>query len=115
MEKIGRLSKRPDWKVEIKKDNENQTLSSLTEVVIEELEVDIVEKIKIVRRKNEEVVKVEENIKKVGFKILKENEQQIEGDLMLKERKVYILKDKELRVEIIQLHHDMLAAGYRRR
>ena len=74
MEKIGRLSKRPDWKVEIKKDNENQTLSSLTEVVIEELEVDIVEKIKIVRRKNEEVVKVEENIKKVGFKILKENE-----------------------------------------
>ena len=31
---------------------------------------------------------------------------------MLKEEKVYMPKDKELRAEIIQLHHDMPAAGY---
>ena len=33
----------------------------------------------------------------------------------MKEGKVYISKDKELRVEIIQLHHDVLAAGQRGR
>ena len=28
---------------------------------------------------------------------------------------MYILKDEELRVEVVQLHHDMLAVGHRRR
>ena len=32
---------------------------------------------------------------------------------MIKEGKIYVLKDVELRVEIIQLHHDVLAAGHR--
>jgi len=31
---------------------------------------------------------------------------------VLKEEKVYMPKDEELRVEIIWLHHDVLAAGY---
>ena len=31
---------------------------------------------------------------------------------MLKEGKVYVPKDEELRAEIIQLHHDVLAAGH---
>ena len=31
---------------------------------------------------------------------------------MLKEGKVYIPKDEELRAEVIWLHHDMLAAGH---
>ena len=31
---------------------------------------------------------------------------------MLKEEKVYILKDGKLRAEIIWLHHDVLTAGY---
>jgi len=31
---------------------------------------------------------------------------------VLKEGKVYVLKDEELRVEVIQLHHDVLVAGY---
>ena len=50
MEKIDRLNKRPDWKVRVKKNNENQTLikkqwiHSITEVVIERPEVDILEK-----------------------------------------------------------------------
>ena len=34
---------------------------------------------------------------------------------MLKEEELYVSKDKELRVEIIQLHHDVLAAGHRGR
>ena len=37
------------------------------------------------------------------------------GDLVLKEGKLYMTKDEELRVEIIQLHHDVLIAGYEER
>ena len=31
---------------------------------------------------------------------------------MLKEGKVYVLKNEELKTEVIQLHHDMLAAEH---
>ena len=31
---------------------------------------------------------------------------------MLKERKIYVLKNEKLRAEIIQLHHDMPVAGH---
>ena len=31
---------------------------------------------------------------------------------MLKEGKAYVLKDKELKAEVIQLYHDVLAAGH---
>ena len=31
---------------------------------------------------------------------------------MLKEGKVYVPKDKELRAEVIQLHHNVLAVGH---
>jgi len=40
-------------------------------------------------------------MKKAGVKILKEDEWQIGGDLVLKEGKVYIPKNEALRVEII--------------
>ena len=43
-------------------------------------------------------------MKKAGVKKLRENEWKIEGDLVLKEEK--------LRVEIIQLHHNMPAVGH---
>ena len=36
----------------------------------------------------------------------------IEGDLVIKEGKIYVPKDMELRAEIIQLHHDVPAAGH---
>ena len=61
------------------------------------------------------MVRVVEKIKNMGVKVLRENEWQIEGDLVLKEGKVYILKDEKLRVEIIWLHHDILVARHRRR
>jgi len=67
MKKANRLSRRPDWKVCIEKNNENQIfikdcwLCSLHKVVIEGLETDIVEKIKNARGKDKEVVRVEEN------------------------------------------------------
>ena len=62
MEKVDELSRKLDQKVGIENDNDNQTLIKeqwifiLTEVVIERPEVDIVEKIKKARSKDEEVV-----------------------------------------------------------
>ena len=82
------------------------------EVIVEGPEVDLVEKIKKAKSKDEDVVRVVEEIKKVGIKELRGNEWKIEGDLVLKERKMYVLKDKELRAEVIQLHHDVLASGH---
>ena len=52
-------------------------------------------------------------MKKTKVKELRENEWKIEGELMLKEGKVYVLKDKELRVEVIWVHHNVPAAEYR--
>ena len=68
------LSRRPDWKVGTDKDNENQIiikdnwLRKLEEVIIEGPEVDIIEKIKKARDKNEEVVRIVEEMKKVEVK-----------------------------------------------
>ena len=82
------------------------------EVVVEGPEVDILEKIKKARSKDEDVVRVVEEMKKAGVKELQGNEWKIEDDLVLKEGKIYVLKDEELRVEIIQLHHDVPAARH---
>jgi len=76
IEKVDRLSKRLDWKVGIEKDNKNQVfikdywLCSLHKVVIEGPEAVIVEKIKKARGKDEEVVRVIEEMKKTGVKML---------------------------------------------
>ena len=75
IEKMNGLSRRPDWKIETENDNNNQTLikeqwiCSLAEVVIEGPEVDIIEKIKT-RDKDKEIVRVVEEMKKTGVKIL---------------------------------------------
>jgi len=80
MRKADRLSRRVDWKTGIDKDNENQVfiknnwIRSVQEVVIEGLEVELLEKIKKVRSKNEDVVRVVEEIKKVRVKKLREEE-----------------------------------------
>ena len=43
---------------------------------------------------------------------MREKEWEIEEDLVLKKGKLYVLKDEVLRVEIIQLHHDVPVAGH---
>jgi len=118
MGKADGLSRRSDWKVEVEKDNDNQIfikdnwIRSLEEVVIEGPEVDIVEKIKKARGKDEKVVRIVEEMKKVRVKELRGEEWKIEGDLVIKEGKIYVQKDGKLRAEIIQLHHDVLVAGH---
>ena len=54
-------------------------------------------------------------MKKTEVKILRRDKQQIERDLVLKEEKIYMLKDEELRVEIIWLYHNVLIAEYKER
>ena len=56
---------------------------------------------KIAKEKDKEVVRVVEEMKKVGMKVLQGDEWQIERDLILKEEKVYSPKDEKLRVERI--------------
>jgi len=48
----------------------------------------------------------------VEVKILQGDEWQIEENLVLKEGKVYIPKNEELRVKIIWLHHNVLVAEH---
>ena len=118
MGKVNGLSKRPDWKVGINRDNENQVviknnwIHSLQEVVIERPEVEILEKIKKARSKDEDVIRVVEEMKKMRVKELQRNKWQMEGKLVLKEGKVYIPKNEELRAEIIQWYYDVPAAEY---
>ena len=118
MGKADGLSRRVDWKIGVDKDNKNQVfikdnwIYSMYEVVVEGLEVDLLEKIKRARSKNEDVIKVVEEMKKAGVRELRGNKWQIEGDLVLKKGKVYVLKDEELRAEVIWLHYDVPAAGH---
>ena len=77
--------------------------------------MNILEKIKKTRDKDEEVVRIVEEMKKAEVKILQKEEWQIKGDLVLKEEKAYMSKDGELRMEIIQLHHNVLVVGHKRR
>ena len=71
------------------------------EVVVKGPEIVLVNKIKRMREKDEEVVRVVEEMKKAEVRALRGNESEIEEDLVLKEEKVYVLKDEELRLEVI--------------
>ena len=83
------------------------------QLLIERAKEEIIEKIKKSEVKNDEMVKVVEEMKKARVKVLRNNKWQIEDNLMLKEGKVYVLRNKSLRLEIIQLHYDILITGYR--
>ena len=82
------------------------------EQLIEEPDEGIIKKIKEAKDKDEEVIKVVEEMKKVEVKTLRDEEWQIEEGLVSKEGRVYVPKDEKVRVEIIRLHHDMPIAGH---
>ena len=58
-------------------------------------------KLKKSEAKDNEVIKAVEEMKKAGVKVLRNEEWQIEDDLVLKEGKIYVLRDDKLRLEII--------------
>ena len=70
------------------------------------IEEEIVERIKKLEAKNDKIIKTVEEMKKAEVKIQMNNEQQIKDKLVLKEEKMYIPKDKSLRLEIIWLNHN---------
>jgi len=80
------------------------------EVIVEE--VDLPEKVKQSRVKDNEVIKAVEEIKQAGIKMLRDEEWREVDGIMYKERKVYVLKNKKLRVEIIWLYYDIPVEGY---
>ena len=80
MGKADGLGRRSDWKVVVENDNDNQIiikdnwLRRLEEVIIEGPEVDILEKIKKARSRDEDVVRIVEEMKKAKVKELRGNE-----------------------------------------
>jgi len=103
----------------VERDNENQVMLKeewlevrAMEQLVEGPEEEIVKMIKKARNKDEEVIKAVEKMKKARVKMLRNKEWQIEEGLVLKEGRVYIPKDENLRVEIIWLHHDTPIAGH---
>jgi len=119
--RVNSLSRRVDWAEGVERDNKNQVMLKeewlevrVIEQLVEGPEKEIVKRIKEARDKDEEVIKVVEEMKKAGVKMLRNEKWQIEEGLVLKEENVYTLKDEKLRIEIIQLYHDMPIVGYGR-
>jgi len=118
MGKADGLSRRSGWEKGGEGDNEERTLLKpewvqrirAGEVIVEE--IDILEKIRKSKAKDDEVIKSVEEMKKAGVKMLRDEEWREEDSLMLKEGKVYVPKDEALRVEIIRLHHDTPIEGH---
>ena len=120
MEKADSLSKRLDWKVEVKKDNEDQRLvkpewlevrkMEIVEIIVDG--VDLLEEVRKSKVKDDEIVKVVEEIKKAGVKMLRDKEWREVDGIIYKEGKVYMPKNDKLRAEIIRLHHDMPVGGH---
>jgi len=80
------------------------------EVIVEG--VDLLEKVKQSRVKDNEVIKAVEEIKQVGVKMLRGKKWREVDGTIYKEKKVYVPKDEKLRAEIIQFHHDTPVGGH---
>jgi len=120
MGKADSLSRRPDWEVGVEKDNKDETLvkpewlearrMERVKVIVEG--VDLLEKVRESKVKDNEVVKAVEEMKQAEVKMLRDEEWREVDNIMYKERKVYVPKDNILRAEIIRLHHDTPVGGH---
>jgi len=82
MGKADSLSRRPDWEIGVEKNNEDETLVKLkwlearkakvVEIIVDG--VDLLEEVRKSKVKDDEVVKVVEEIKRVGVKMLRDEE-----------------------------------------
>jgi len=72
--------------------------AGVEEVLIEG--VDLLKKVRELKARDDEVIKAVEEMKRAGVKMLRDEEWREEDGLMLKEGKVYVPKDEELRTEI---------------
>ena len=121
MGKADNLSRRLDWKVEVEKNNEDKTLVKSEQLEVRKTErikvimerVDLLEKVRKLKVKDNKVVKAVEEIKQAEVKILKDEKQREVDGIIYKEEKVYVSKDNILRAEIIRLHYDILMGGHK--
>ena len=84
MKQTDSLSKKLDWAEDIEKDNQNQVMLKKKwleiraienkQLLIEGAKEEIIEKFKKSEKKNNEIVKVVEEMKKAGVKVLKNDE-----------------------------------------
>jgi len=120
MEKADSLSRRPDWEVGVEKDNEDKTMIKPEWLVVRKTErveiivdgVNLLEKVRKSKVKDNKVVKAVEEMKRAGVKMLRDEEWREVDGIMYKEGKVYVSKDERLRAEIIRLHHDTPIGGH---
>jgi len=120
MGKTDSLSRRPDWEVGVKRDNEDETLIKpewmemrkveTVEIVVDG--IDLLEEVRKSKVKDDEVVKAVEEMKQAEVKMLRDEEWREVDGIMYKEGKVYVPKDEKLRAEIIQLHHNTPVGGH---
>jgi len=120
MGKANSLSRRPDWEVRVERNNENKMLvkpkwlevrrMERVEIIVEG--VDLLEKVRKSKVKDDEVVKAVEEMKQAGVKMLRDKEWREVDSIIYKEGKVYVPKDNILRAEIIKLHHDTPVGGH---
>jgi len=104
----------------VEKDNEDETLvkpewlevrkTEAIEIIVDG--VDLLEEVRKSKVKDDEVVKAVEEMKQAGVRMLRDEEWREVDNIMYKEGKVYVPKDKKLRAEIIRLHHDTLIGGH---
>ena len=121
MKRADSLSKCSDQHIGIERDNKDKVLVKkkwpeirviqVIKVVIEE--IDLLEKIRKSEAKDNKVVKAVEEMKQAGVKILKDEQQQEKNELMLRDEKIYVLRDKKLRTKVIQLYYDILIEEYK--
>ena len=121
MKRADSLSKCSDQHIGIERDNKDKVLVKkewpeirviqVIKVVIEE--IDLLEKIRKSEAKDNKVVKAVEEMKQAGVKILKDEQQQEKNELMLRDEKIYVLRDKKLRTKVIQLYYDTLIEEYK--
>jgi len=104
----------------VEKNNEDETLVKLEWLEVRKTEtveiivdgVDLLEEVRKSKMKDDEVVKVVEEMKRAGVKMLRDEEWREVDSIIYKEEKVYVPKDKKLRAEIIRLHHDTPIEGH---
>jgi len=93
---------KPEW-LEVRK-------TEAVEIIVDG--VDLLEKVRKSKVKDDEVVKAVEEMKRAGVKMLRDKEWREVDGIMYKEGKVYVPKDEKLRVEIVRLHHDTPIGGH---
>ena len=121
MKKTDSLSRRSDCEVGVERDNENETLvkpkwlkvrkAESVEIVVEG--VDLLEKVKQSKVKDDKVIRMIEEMKRARVKMLRDEEWREVDGIIYKKEKIYVSKDDQLKTEIIRLHHDMPVGGHR--